>query len=379
MLQHGCLIHLRAFLRHALLPFSEELLPEVPNPQVADRDGGADDDDPRNAHPPRDDVDGLAGQVEEAHLEEEERAGDAPDDGVDEVEGRRQRPVHPRRGGLLGAPDPGERPDVLEEAGDLGEDEEDEERVGAVADEVAAGDEHEERGDVVGDEEGVPGEEGEVVEQVHGEVGDAVVEDVVLEAGVGRGEPPRLRRQREDGARRGERGGRAVREGDEAAGAVEAERPRPPPEQGELADAVDGGVHGQEPRVQPPLLGGQRIQHPHHRHGRTKIRADGARDPAAPGRSASDSGPTPRVRARRRRGDSIDAGRVSAAAAAAAEGWMAVEQCEGMDGRVDGGERKGGDFKAIGFGLFFFLFFFRYLFTWVLVWFFQIKFKLILG
>lgn len=197
MLQHGCLIHLRAFLRHALLPFSEELLPEVPNPQVADRDGGADDDDPRNAHPPRDDVDGLAGQVEEAHLEEEERAGDAPDDGVDEVEGRRQRPVHPRRGGLLGAPDPGERPDVLEEAGDLGEDEEDEERVGAVADEVAAGDEHEERGDVVGDEEGVPGEEGEVVEQVHGEVGDAVVEDVVLEAGVGRGAHGR-RRHRHD-------------------------------------------------------------------------------------------------------------------------------------------------------------------------------------
>jgi len=136
-----------------------------------------------------------------------------------------------------------------------------------VADEVAAGEEDEERSEVVRDEEDVPGQEGEVVEQVHGEVGDAVVEDVVLEARVGRGEGAGPRGEREDGPGRGQRGGGAVEERDEAAGAVKPLPRRPPPEQEELADAVDGGVHREERRVQPPLLGGQGRQQIHGRPG----------------------------------------------------------------------------------------------------------------
>jgi hypothetical protein len=251
-----------------LLPFPDELLPEVPNPQVADGNGGADNEDPGDPHPPRDDVDGLAGQVEGGHLEEEERAGDAPDERVERVEGRREGTVDARGGGGLVPPDPRERPDVLQQAGNLGEKEEDEERVCAVPDEVAAGEEDEERGQVVRDEEHVPGQEGEVVEQVHGEVGDAVVEDVVLEARVGRGEGPGPRGQREDGPRGGQRRGGAVEERDQAAGAVQPLPRRPPPEHEELAHAVDGGVHGEEQREQPPLLGGQGRQQIHSRDGK---------------------------------------------------------------------------------------------------------------
>ena len=43
--------------------------------------------------------------------------------------------------------------------------------------EVPARDKDEERGEVVADEEEVAGAEGEVVEEVHGEVGNAEVED----------------------------------------------------------------------------------------------------------------------------------------------------------------------------------------------------------
>uniref|UniRef100_A0A0A9CIY9 Uncharacterized protein n=1 Tax=Arundo donax TaxID=35708 RepID=A0A0A9CIY9_ARUDO len=255
-------LELCGFLCHRLLPFPEQLLPEVPNPQVAHRNGGADNNDPGDPHPPRDDVDSLPGDVERAHLEEEERAGDAPNERVQHVEGRRHGGVHACGGRGLVPPDPGERPDVLEQAGDLGEHEEDEKREGAVADEVAAGEEDEERGEVVRDEEVVPGQEGEVVEQVHGEVGDAVVEDVRLERRVGRGEGPGLRGQREDGAGGGERGGGAVEERDEAAGAVQSLPRRPPLEQS-VAEAVDSGVHGEKRRVQPPLLGDQGGQQLH--------------------------------------------------------------------------------------------------------------------
>jgi hypothetical protein len=247
------------FLCHGLLPFTEQLLPEVPNPQVAHRNGSADDYDPGDPHPPRDDVHSLPGEVEQAHLEEEERAGDAPDEGVQNVEWRRQGTIHAGRCGGLVPPDPGKRPDVLHQAGDLSEDEEDKEREGAVVDEVAAGDEDEERGEVVRDEEYVPRQESKIVEQVHGEVGDAVVEDVVVEAGVGRGESPRRRGQREDGGSGGQRGGGAVEQRDEAAGAVQPLPQLPPPED-EVSHAVDGSVHGQEGRVQPPLFGRQRGQ-----------------------------------------------------------------------------------------------------------------------
>ena len=269
--------------------------PQVPNPQVADSNGCADNNNPRDPHPPRDDVDSLARQVEDGHLEKEERAGDAPDERVEHVEGRREGAVDTRGSRGLVPPDPGERPDVLQQAGDLGKDEEDEESVRAVADHVAAGDEDEERGEVVSDEEDVSGKKGEIVEQVHGEVGDAVVEDVVLEARVGRGEGAESRGQREDGSRCRERGEGPVEERDEAAGAVQTLPRRPPPEHEELADAVDGGVHNEERREQPPLLGGQRRQQLHGRAAPRDSRREGRNPPdrcesSAAGRGRLDGG-----------------------------------------------------------------------------------------
>lgn len=53
---------------------------------------------------------------------------------------------------------------------------------------VSAGEEDEERGQVVADEEDVTGEEDDVVEKIGEEVGDAVIENGVLEAGVLGGE-----------------------------------------------------------------------------------------------------------------------------------------------------------------------------------------------
>lgn len=246
-----------------MVSFPEQLLPEVPNPHVADRNGSADNNNPRDPHPPRDDIHSLSGQVEDGHLEEEERTRDAPDQRVEHVEGRGEGAVDTSGSRGLVPPDPGKRPDVLEQTGDLGKDEEDEQRIGAVADDVAAGEEDEERGEVVRDEEDVAGQKGEVVEQVHGEVRDAVVEDVLLEALVGRGEGAGPRGQREDSPSRGERGGGPVEERDEAAGAVQPLPQRPPPEHDELPDGVDCGVHHEERRVQPPLLGSQRRQQIH--------------------------------------------------------------------------------------------------------------------
>lgn len=53
---------------------------------------------------------------------------------------------------------------------------------------VAASEEHEERGEVVADEEDVAGEEDDVVEKIHEEIGDAEFEDRVLEPRVNGGE-----------------------------------------------------------------------------------------------------------------------------------------------------------------------------------------------
>lgn len=133
------------------------------------------------------------------------------------------------------------------------------------------------------------------MEQVHGEVGDAVVEDVVLEARVGRGEGAEPRGQREDGSRRGEGGGGPMEERDEAAGAVQTLPRRPPPEHDELADAVDGGVHNEERWEQPPLLGGQRRQQLHGRAAPRDSRREGSNpldrcESSAAGRGRLDGG-----------------------------------------------------------------------------------------
>lgn len=80
----------------------------------------------------------------------------------------------------VGAAGAGEGPGVLAEAGELGEDEEEEDGECAVGDHVAAREEDEEGGEVVADEEDVGGEEDEVVEEVAEEVGDAVVKYEVL-------------------------------------------------------------------------------------------------------------------------------------------------------------------------------------------------------
>lgn len=80
---------------------------------------------------------------------------------------------------------------------------------------------------MVRDEEDVSGQKGEVVEQVHGKIGDVVVEDVLLKALVGRGEGAGPRGQLKDSPGHGERGEGPVEERSEGVGQAVEPPPRP--------------------------------------------------------------------------------------------------------------------------------------------------------
>lgn len=113
--------------------------------------------------------------------------------------------------------------------------------MGAVGNHVAAGEEDEEGHEVVDDEEDIAGEEDEVVDEVDEEVGDAELEDRVVEGrvrgGVGGAVP------RRGGATGGDRSGNscrsAVGEGGEAAGGEGAAPRAPAAEEEEVAEEVD--------------------------------------------------------------------------------------------------------------------------------------------
>lgn len=139
------------------------------------------------------------------------------------------------------APGAGEGPGVLAGAGDLGEDEEGEQSVGAVGDEAPAGEEDEEGGKVVADEQNVAGEEDEIVEEIGGEVGDAEVEDEILERGVGGGEAAGLVGEQSVGGQ--DDGGGAVEDGDEAAGCLGSDLGAPVSEYDKVSDEIDCEEH----------------------------------------------------------------------------------------------------------------------------------------
>lgn len=172
---------------------------------------------------------------------------ETPNDGVVGIERRGQEAVGSGGEGVVGPAGAGKSPKVLEEAGGLGQGEEDKDGEGAAAGDVLTGEEREEGGDVVEDEEEVAGgEEEAVVEEVGEEVGDAVVDDGALGGGVGGGEASVL--VGGDGADGEESGGGAVREGDEAAGGFGPPIGAPVSEHDEVADEVDGKEHRQEER-----------------------------------------------------------------------------------------------------------------------------------
>ncbi|RXH89291.1 hypothetical protein DVH24_031648 [Malus domestica] len=203
---------MKLFLFQFAGPGSKQFHPEIGNPQNADRNGGHHHHNPRNPNPPRNQSVGGAADVKRPHPVHEIRSHKATDNRIQNVKWRRQKIIHFSCKLQVASPGVGERPDVLAEAGDLGEDQEGENGECAVGGDVAAGEEDEERGEVVADEEDVAGEEDEVVEEIGEEVGDAVVEDGVLEKGVGGGESGGG--VGEDGVSGEEYGGGAVGEGD---------------------------------------------------------------------------------------------------------------------------------------------------------------------
>lgn len=106
-----------------------------------------------------------------------------------------------------------------------------------MVDDVAARHEDEQGGQVVADEEHVARVEDEVVDEVHQEVRNAVIEHGVMGIGVDRGEATVW--VGENGAVGEEGGGGAVGQGDEAAGGFGAEFGGPFLEDDEVGDEVD--------------------------------------------------------------------------------------------------------------------------------------------
>lgn len=139
---------------------------------------------------------------------------------------------------------PSESPRVLTRAGDLSEDEEDEDRKGAVRDGVAAREDHEEGRHVVRDEEHVFRVEKNIVEQICEEVGGAVVEDEFLEGGVGGSEAAVA--IGEEGGEAEDCGGGAVKERDQAAGEFGSDLGGLFAENKEVSDQVYGEEHNEE-------------------------------------------------------------------------------------------------------------------------------------
>lgn len=127
-------------------------------------------------------------QIETNHLIHKNRSSHSSNHRVKRIKRRGQDFIHFRGDFQISPPSAGERPRVLAKAGDLREDEKDQDCVSPVGDQVPAGHEDEESGQVMSNEEQVTGVKDEVVDEVHGEVGDAVIEDGVLGIGVEGGE-----------------------------------------------------------------------------------------------------------------------------------------------------------------------------------------------
>lgn len=236
--------------------FSEEFQPQVAHPEHAHHDPGADHHRPRRPRPRRQRLAAGAAAavrrvVEPHHPHEPRRPEHRPHGGVRGVERERQPRVRRGRRGRAGAPHAGERPQVLREAGGLGEHLHDEQRAGAAARRAAAGGEHVERGEVVRHEEALAREEDEVVRQVDGEVGRAEVEGELVGARVGRREvagdaDAAAARVGQHGAERERRRRRAVEQRREAARRLRPLRAAPPPEHDEVPDEVYSREHRQE-------------------------------------------------------------------------------------------------------------------------------------
>lgn len=158
------------------------------NPQNTQPNPQTNHTNPRNPTPPRNHTIRIQTHEKRSNLEGEKGPKNPSHNGVVPVEVGRQPLVDGGRRAGIQPPVPGQAPRVLARRRGLGQCEDADDRGGAVAERVAARGEHVERGEVVGDEEDVAGDEEEVVEEVDGEVGDAVVEDCALQDGVRRRE-----------------------------------------------------------------------------------------------------------------------------------------------------------------------------------------------
>ena len=185
-------------------------------------------------------------QIETNHLIHKNWSTQSSNHRVKRIKRRGQEIIHFGGDIQISPPSAGERPRVLAKTGGLRENEKDQYCVSPVGDQVPAGHEDEESGQVMSNEEQVAGVKDEVVDEVHGEVGDAVIEGGVLGIGVGGGEA--AAGIGEDGERGKEDGGGAVEKRDEATGGFGAELGGPAAEDGEVGGEVGGEKRCEEER-----------------------------------------------------------------------------------------------------------------------------------
>lgn len=246
------------FLLAAPYP-SEVGEPQVTYPQHAQEYPGPNHHGPRRPRPRRHST--IAG-VESHHPHEPDRPEDRPHGRVSHVERERQRGVRPGGQRRVGPSHAGQCPQVLREAGGLGEHLQGEQPVGATTHGGAAGGEDVERCEVVRHEERLVRQEDEVVEEVDGEVGRAEVEDEVVGGRVGRREVAG-RRVGQHGAQGEQRRRRAVEERRQAAGRVRPVLPAPAAEHDEVAKEVDGREHRKKRQEHGGRRRGRSILHSH--------------------------------------------------------------------------------------------------------------------
>ena len=218
--------------------------PKITNPQDTNPNSHNHNQDPRSPGPNGHKPTRAPTRVEHNHPVHKVGPNEPPHDRIRRVKRRREGVVHAPGSRVLTLPRPRDGPRVLARAGDLGEDEEDEDCERAMRDRVAAREDHEEGRHVVRDVEHVARVEKDVVKKICEEVGGAVVEDEFLEGGVGGSEAAVA--IGEEGGEAEDCGGGAVKERDQAAGEFGSDLGGLFAENKEVSDQVYGEEHNEE-------------------------------------------------------------------------------------------------------------------------------------
>lgn len=109
------------FLFRYLLPFPKELNPKIGNPQYTNRYGHHNNDKPRNPNPFGYHTIRSPTQVEGNHPIHKIRTQKTPHDRIQSIKGRRQNIIHLSCKFDIRSPGASQRPHILAQAGDLGQ------------------------------------------------------------------------------------------------------------------------------------------------------------------------------------------------------------------------------------------------------------------